>query len=222
MTMKLKKLADGYLNWKIATWSHEAPRILLKIIKGRSDMDFLCQIDLAPGPELNMEQQVIKIWAIGSQNTFNAMADEVATFQKGYSQEHVNNCLKTRVLFRGKQDPVVYRRLGNTRDLQGPTDLDIRLINQDFIDTFNKSFTVTEKILQSIIDQDLAAEFPFDMSEMELQIIQHSRTPILIMGRSGTGKTTCLVFKMIHRFFATLCASLENQVRQVCISSLHG
>ena len=112
------------------------------------------------------------------------MADEVAKFQKGYSQGHVNNCLKIGVLFRGKQDPVVYRRQENTRALQGPTDLDIRLINQDFIDTFNKSFTVTEEVLQSIIHQDLAAEFPFDMSEMELQIIQHSGTPTLIMARA--------------------------------------
>ena len=185
-------------------------------------MDFLCQIDLAPGPELNMEQQVIKIWAIGSQSTFSIIADEVAKFQKSYSQEHVNNCLEAGVLVRGKQDPIVYQRPGNTQAFQGSTDLDIRLVNQDFTDTFNKSFTVTEEMLQSIIDQDLAAEFPFDMSEMELQIIQHSGTPTLIMGRSGTGKTTCLVFRMIHRNFATLRASPESPARQVCTSSLHG
>ena len=222
LSMKLHKLAAGYLNWKIADWSHEAPRIPLQIVRGRSNMHFLCQIDLAPGPELNMEQQVIKIWAIGAQSTFSAMVDEVAKFQKGYSQEHVNNCLQAGVLFRGKQDPVVYRRPGNTRGLQRPTDLDIRVINQDFIDTFNKSFTVTKEMLQSILDQDLAAEFPFDMSEMELQIIQHSGTPTLIMGRSGTGKTTCLLFRMIHRYFATLRASPGSLARQVCTSSLHG
>ncbi|KAL8792809.1 MAG: hypothetical protein Q9195_004622 [Heterodermia aff. obscurata] len=218
LSMKLKKLAAGYLNWKILSWSHETPRIPLKIAKGRSNMDFLCQIDLAPGPELNMEQQVIKIWAIGSESTFDAVADEVAKFQKGYSQERVNDCLETGVVFRGKQHPVVYQRLGNARGLQGPTDLDIRLVDQDFIDTFNKSFTITEEMLQSIIDQDLAAEFPFDMSDMELQIIQHSGTPTLIIGRSGTGKTTCLVFRMIHRNFATLRASPESPARQVLIT----
>ena len=222
LSAKLKTLAAGYLNWKIAAGSQEAPRVPLKIAKGRSNMDFLCQIDLAPGPELNMEQQVIKIWAIGSQSTFSIIADEVAKFQKSYSQEHVNNCLEAGVLVRGKQDPIVYQRPGNTQAFQGSTDLDIRLVNQDFTDTFNKSFTVTEEMLQSIIDQDLAAEFPFDMSEMELQIIQHSGTPTLIMGRSGTGKTTCLVFRMIHRNFATLRASPESPARQVSTSSLHG
>ena len=222
LSMKLKKLAAGYLDWKIAAWSHEAPRIPLQIAKGRSDMDFLCQIDLAPGPELNMEQQVLNIWAIGPQSTFNTMVDEVAKFQKGYSQDHIDHCLKAGALFRGKQSPVEYRRPANTRDLQGPTDLDIRLINQEFIDTFNKSFTVTEEMLQSIIDQDLAAEFPFDMSEMELKIVQHSGTPTLIMGRSGTGKTTCLIFRMIHRNLAKLRVLPESPAKQVCTSLLRG
>lgn len=221
LILKLKTLAVGYLSWKTADWNHEAQRIPLQIAKGRADMDFLCQIDLAPGPELQMEQQVIKIWAIGSQSTLNAMADEVARFQKGLSQEHIDDCHKEGVLYRGKRHPVLYPRLGNAQRLRGPAELDVRLMNQEFIDTFNKSFTITDDMLQSIIDQDVAAEFPFDMSEGELQIIQHSGTPTLIMGRSGTGKTTCLVFKMVHKNFAMLSALPENRARQVCISLLY-
>lgn len=221
LILKLKTLSVGYLSWRTADRNHEAQRIPLQIAKGRADMDFLCQIDLAPGPELQMEQQVIKIWAIGSQSTLNAMADEVARFQKGLSQEHIDDCHKEGVLYRGKRHPVLYPRLGNAQRLRGPAELDVRLMNQEFIDTFNKSFTITDDMLQSIIDQDVAAEFPFDMSEGELQIIQHSGTPTLIMGRSGTGKTTCLVFKMVHKNFAMLSALPENRARQVCISLLY-
>ena len=221
LSMKLKNLALGYLSWRAAVWSHEAPRIPLQIAKGRADLEFLCQIDLAPGPELHMEQQVIKIWAIGSKSTLIAMADEVVRFQKGLSQEHVGDCVKAGMLYRGKQHPVLYPRLGSAQRLQAPADLDIRLLNQEFIDTFNKTFTITEDMLKSIVHQDIVAEYPFDMSEGESKIIQHSGTPTLIMGRSGTGKTTCLVFKMVHKNFAMLSASPENRARQVCISPLY-
>ena len=126
-------------------------------------------------------------------------------------------------VFRGKQNPMSYPRPVNSQFLRGPADLDIRLIDQDFIDTFNKTFTVTEDMLQSIVDQDLAAEYPFDMSEIEMQIIQHSARPTLIMGRSGTGKTACLVFKMVYKHCAMLSVSPENRARQVRFSSLsHG
>ena len=221
LSMKLKKLALGYLGWRVAVCNHEAPRIPLQIAKGRADMDFLCQIDLAPGPELHMEQQVVKIWAIGSQNTLIAMADEVVRFQKGLSQEHVDDCAKAGTLYRGKQHPVLYPRQGSAQRLQAPADLDIRLLNQEFIDTFNKTFTITEDMLKSIVHQDIVAEYPFDMSEGESKIIQHSGTPTLIMGRSGTGKTTCLVFKMVHKNFAMLGALPENRARQVCTSPLY-
>ena len=64
LSMKLKRLAAGYLSWRIAS-SREAPRVPLQIAKGRANTNLLCQIDLAPGPEPNMEQQVIKIWVGG-------------------------------------------------------------------------------------------------------------------------------------------------------------
>ena len=136
-------------------------------------------------------------------------------FQKGRSQNHVDECLQMGPVFRGKRNPMSYPRPVKPQFLRGPADLDIRVIDQDFIDTFNKTFTVTEDMLQSIVHQDLAAEYPFDMSEIEMEIIQHSERPTLIMGRSGTGKTACLVFKMVYKHCAMLSVSPENRARQV-------
>ncbi|KAG7005395.1 UvrD-like helicase ATP-binding domain-containing protein [Physcia stellaris] len=221
LSMKLKGVAAGYLNWRMAASSRETLRIPLQIAKGRANIDFLCQVDLAPGPELNMEQQVIRVWAIGPQEIFNDIIDEVAKFQEGFSQKYVDECLQVGTVFRGKRSPVMYPRSENSLVLREPADLDIRLMNQEFIDMFNKSFTITEDMLQSIVHQDFAAEYPFDMSEMEMQIVRHSGRPTLIMGRSGTGKTACLVFKMVHKDCAVLSSSPENRAKQVCISSLY-
>lgn len=73
-------------------------------------------------------------------------------------------------------------------------------------------------MLQSIIQQDIAAEYPFDMSETEMQIVQHSGRPTLIMGRSGIGKTTCLVLTMIYKNCTMLSALPGTRARQVFIS----
>ena len=70
-------------------------------------------------------------------------------------------------------------------------------------------------MIRSIISNDLSAEFPFDLSGEEARVIRHFRTASLILGRSGTGKTTCLVFKMVGKFLASKAVADERPVRQV-------
>jgi RecA-family ATPase len=74
--------------------------------------------------------------------------------------------------------------------------------------------------LRSIIDENGTEEFPFDLSPEELDIVKHFSTASLILGRSGTGKTTCLLFKMLAKHKARQSASDEQQARQVCLSVL--
>lgn len=87
-----------------------------------------------------------------------------------------------------------------------------------------KFYNLTEPFLKALGDESDAEEFPFDLSPEELDIVQHFSTSSLILGRSGTGKTTCLLFKMLARHRARQSAlkstSDEQQVRQVrfCLS----
>jgi len=216
---KLTGLADGGARSDTLRFRSEAPRIPLRVMKCSSNAHLLWQVDIAPGPEANMEQQVIKIWTVGSEKAFETMLDDIKRFQKGLSETRVARSLEVGPLLRGKRWPQVYEQSGNTRDLRPQTALDIRLINQEFIDTFNKSFTLTQDVLHSIIQRDLTAEYPFDLSQIEMRIIQHFKTPTLILGRSGTGKTTCLIFKMIAKYVASYKASPQQPARQVCLTS---
>ena len=70
-------------------------------------------------------------------------------------------------------------------------------------------------MIRSIISNDLSAEFPFDLSREEARVIRHYRTASLILGRSGTGKTTCLVFKLLGKYLASRAVAGERPVRQV-------
>lgn len=211
----LRELAAGNAPSKVRQFKNGAPRIPLRFTKWRSNTLFLWQVDIAPGPGPDLEQQVIKVWAVGSGKSLKSMPDEIKQYQKSLPILHVARCLEEGPSLLGRRRPNIYDQLGIAQDLPTHTDLDIRFIDQEFIDTFNKSFTVTEHLLRAIVEGDLSAEFPFDVSQTELRIIQHTQTPTLIMGRSGTGKTTCLMLKMIAKHIAACNASPREQRRQV-------
>ncbi len=59
-----------------------------------------------------------------------------------------------------------------------------------------------------------AAEFPFDMSPDENRIVSHFKTASLILGRSGTGKTTCLVFKLLAKYQSARSTPGGGAIRQ--------
>ena len=72
---------------------------------------------------------------------------------------------------------------------------------------------MTRKVLDCIFSATDSIEFPFDLSKQETEIIQHSDTAAFILGRSGTGKTTCLLFKLLSRNIAS--RENETPIRQV-------
>lgn len=81
----------------------------------------------------------------------------------------------------------------------------------------DKFYNLTGPFLKSIVNDHSDEEFPFDLSPEELEIVKHFSTSSLILGRSGTGKTTCLLFKMLAKHRARQSGSDEQQARQVCL-----
>lgn len=82
----------------------------------------------------------------------------------------------------------------------------------------DKFYSLTEPLLGSLL-KDLTFDVPFELSAEELRIVSHFNTSTLILGRSGTGKTTCLVFKLLAQFKARSSISEEEPIRQACILS---
>lgn len=57
---------------------------------------------------------------------------------------------------------------------------------------------------------DTKIDFPFRVTDREHAVINlRSKTPILLLGRSGTGKTTCCLYRLWSRFLAYWSKSHE-------------
>jgi hypothetical protein len=85
----------------------------------------------------------------------------------------------------------------------------------------DKFYSLTEPVIRAVLANDVMAEFPIDLSEDEARVVQHFKTASLIIGRSGTGKTTCLVFKLVVKYLARRAVADVRPVRQVsCIHTV--
>lgn len=148
--------------------------------------------------------------------------DRVATLQRTYNHDLVQQCTHLPNLLYGKNFPIHFK--SPVQDIakspHGFTDLDVRIIDQETIDMGNKFYPLTEPVMRSIIANDLNAEFPVDVSQDEIQIIYQVETSSLVLGRSGTGKTTCLVYKLVGKHLARRSLPDERRLRQVSTALL--
>lgn len=147
----------------------------------------------------------------------NKSIEQVAMLQRIYTPEVVQRCRQRPTSLGGKNIPVQFKDHPQeiATSSHRSTDLDIRIVDQDTIDMANRFYALTAPMIKSILANDLSAEFPFDLSQDEVQIIRHFETSSLILGRSGTGKTTCLVFKLVGKYLARRRLSDEKIIRQV-------
>lgn len=74
---------------------------------------------------------------------------------------------------------------------------------------------ITQTTIDNLLTGNAAAEYPLTLSKEELDIIKNATTSTLILGRSGTGKTTCLVYKMLGRYIFASRFGTGRQKRQV-------
>jgi len=81
--------------------------------------------------------------------------------------------------------------------------------------TAGKFYSLTSVVLASV-EHPTPAVFPVDPSEEEIHIINHIKSPAFMLGRSGTGKTTCLIYKLASRYLTTKIED-ETPVRQVSV-----
>ena len=79
----------------------------------------------------------------------------------------------------------------------------------------DKFYAFTEPLIRSIFSDNMTAELPLDLSKDEECVIGHFHTSTLILGRSGTGKTTCLIYKLVAQYLAGRMLKAGRSRRQV-------
>ena len=72
-----------------------------------------------------------------------------------------------------------------------------------------KFFVLTKPVLRAMEDYDLIAEYPLSLLGEQIDMIEDFQTSTLCLGRSGTGKTTSLIYKLVIRYLQSLASGGE-------------
>ncbi|KAL9130021.1 MAG: hypothetical protein Q9175_007131 [Cornicularia normoerica] len=214
---KLTDLASGCWKSSLAATGDQKERVKVKVAKTKcgQDISILWQVYTGIAGDMELPQQVIVVWEVGKPDAISKALD-----RGGYTDETIRRCRQRHPHFNGKHIPARFENLTlqSARAEKSSAAFDVRTVDQDTIDLANKFYALTEPVIRSILDNDLAAEFPFDLSQEEARVITHFQTASLVLGRSGTGKTTCLIFKLVGKFLASKAILEERPVRQVLLT----
>ncbi|KAF3903051.1 hypothetical protein AA313_de0210236 [Arthrobotrys entomopaga] len=80
-----------------------------------------------------------------------------------------------------------------------------------------KQYSLTRGVVEMISQGGHQAEVPFVVSAEEESIISNLNSSICILGRSGTGKTTCLVFRLLANYLRDEATAVK-EARQIFLT----
>ncbi|KAJ3410746.1 recombinase rad51 [Chytridiales sp. JEL 0842] len=207
---KLKTLADGYWKKNLIKKAHYSDFLVYvyetKILPGLS---VIWQVDVAWLESKKTFSQMIRLWYLGGQNDLQSSYKKIAVAHRTYSAERIRRC-NLRPMGPGNRTviPAVFEDDGGdkvyvTRLQSSTSDVDALMMHDM---TVTSKFIPLSKIFLHwlISTQKDAGEFPFMLSQDEDYIVRHPGS-VLLCGRSGTGKTSCSVFRLLSMFYVYHC-----------------
>ncbi|KAF8416944.1 hypothetical protein EV426DRAFT_624835 [Tirmania nivea] len=179
------------------------------------DGRILWQVNVGYDAEVDDERdyQIITVWRIGKVDEIRDFISQVLLVQKTYTDKHVERCC-----VKLQQFPVLPKKYLHQSSLDRPTPSYVdeaehaakgRLIR-------NKFYSLTRKVLDCLYFAPDTIAFPFELSREELEIVELKNAAAFILGRSGTGKTTCLLFKLLWK--SIVSRENESPVRQIFLT----
>ncbi|CAE6436866.1 unnamed protein product [Rhizoctonia solani] len=200
---KIKDLSLGQFsldNYRAIIGS--APYIPLFRARAANNLRIIYQIDLAPDPSGTFDHQVIKIFRIAPRARINYNF----WVKVSVRLKRVNPLYKTRCEYRlpvvanDKYRPAMFPHeeygLGISNQDSGFLLHDLSLEEREEIQAITMDrFVPLNKSLFNSLAADLDMALPMVLDEHERKIVSHTGASIVI-GRSGTGKTTALIYKM--------------------------
>ncbi|RUP51887.1 hypothetical protein BC936DRAFT_144875 [Jimgerdemannia flammicorona] len=168
------------------------------------------QVDVDYVQRLNANAQVIKVWAIGNHKDVSTIMNKYLWMvQLGYSEEHKKRCQMRSSSRRGSNgslqqfSPLVFDRDVKKFDIEEAVEKQT-LNDDDKVQLHNlrvttKFFHLSKTVIKSILAG--STDFVFSVSPQEHEIMEYPSSAIVI-GRSGTGKTTTIIFRMLGLYQA--------------------
>ncbi|RDB28998.1 TPR and ankyrin repeat-containing protein 1 [Hypsizygus marmoreus] len=200
---KIKELSNGHFsddNQKRLT--SQATNVPVFEAKMTGDSRLVYQIDSVSDYDSDREQQVIRIFGVYTHaQVNNRLWDSVGRHLGKRGKEYRRRCLyRKRPVNRGDNVflPASFPPLEEIETLPSGIGSDLPPDDLDQIHSLlvlGKYLTFSQELLKSII-ADLDVAFPFQVSPQEKEIIEYPHS-CYVLGRSGTGKTTTMLFKML-------------------------
>ncbi|KAI5983593.1 hypothetical protein EDD15DRAFT_2487286 [Pisolithus albus] len=168
----------------------------------QQDLRLVYQIDCVPDHDAETERQVIKIYGIYACTQLNGVWDAMSHHLSGKGEEYVRRCIyRNKSVIPGAKVyvPAVFPREAHDVIVEPPP---LALGDQE-MDQLH-SFLVLDKYVTFSQDDNVVAgliakndvEHVFELTMQERKIIECT-TSCYVLGRSGTGKTTTMLFKML-------------------------
>lgn len=212
----LDDIGSGNFRSRKQKENYKRLKVPLRCYECGHNVSILWQVFIGHDEITHGSKQMITIWAVGDSSAIDKGVLQATHFQRGYSEETVRRCRPLPSSGKGKEYiPIRFIDDHSDKSMIPSEDLDVRTVDPQVIAMGNKFYALTEPVIRSILANELTAEFPFDLSREEAQCIAHFQTSSLILGRSGTGKTTCLVFKLVGKYLARQAVLDERPARQV-------
>ncbi|KAI5802951.1 hypothetical protein EDC01DRAFT_726313 [Geopyxis carbonaria] len=218
---KLRSLSSGA--WKNGNLSklagsqkqRENMRTQLLIAKCGRDLRILWQIDVGYYEETASYRQLVKVWRVSVPDEVDKSIDRVVTVQRAQRFGLGSNVMRPQQDNFGIYIP---REFPSQETFTAPAVPITSVSDQRAIELTNKFYALTKPVMASLSTRNISTEFPFETSREEVEIIKHYDTGTLILGRSGTGKTTCLVYQLLKKYIARRQIIDEEPIRQVLVT----
>ncbi|CAG8567860.1 13873_t:CDS:10 [Dentiscutata erythropus] len=170
------------------------------VLPDQKGLRILWQVDSRFSTRKQSLAQVVKIWTVtASQEQICEVLENLEIAHQVYTMEHRQQCMT----HRNKKGIILPLTFGNEK-LKSTNDSlfdhqvdDERLIKVHKMLVTNKFIPLSKNLFKSVVLG--GSGFTFQVSEDEYNIIKYP-TSAIVIGRSGTGKTTCIVFRQIASY----------------------
>ncbi|CAG8530765.1 2253_t:CDS:10 [Ambispora leptoticha] len=216
---KLGKISSGA--WDKHKLNNKVPSFAIPVyeteLHDHDSIKILWQVDSGFSVRSYQLTQIVKIWVItSSQDQIDETLKILRLAHQVYKAEQSRRCA-TRLT--GKNDIILPELFGEEMTTTSTENEfhDSRMDDERFLEVHkmlvtNKFIPLSKNLFKSLVMGGTG--FTFQVSKLEHEIINHP-TSAIIIGRSGTGKTTCIVFRLLASYIN------NSRKRQIFITASH-
>ncbi|XP_029655877.1 TPR and ankyrin repeat-containing protein 1-like [Octopus sinensis] len=196
--LAIKKLASGYKSRCVRKLKDIPNSLKLYTFHLSHNSRIIWQLTINYLPELEQYSEVLCIWkVVFNLNKFRSIIDNIVRCYKASLPccQYLKPVLSTQSLS-GVLSPRVFDKCDDNKG----NDIchSYLSINSESEVNIMKFYRFTSSLVRYIFQEStLNASFPFEVKEAESNIIvDNSKEAIIVLGRSGTGKTTCCLYRL--------------------------